>query len=140
MVRLSYQRWRRGARVIMRAGMADAPVRVTTQPSSARKKGMLGMIANPRGLWRFLRDPGASKFAKLSAILAVLYIVSPVDALPDYVVPLLGFLDDLGFTAVALAYIASQAAKYENAKLEAGERREAGEGIEAKATGADRAR
>jgi uncharacterized membrane protein YkvA (DUF1232 family) len=45
-------------------------------------------------LWRALRHPLAPAWLKWGTALLVLYLVSPVDLLPD-AVPLLGVLDDL---------------------------------------------
>lgn len=80
----------------------------------ARKATLATMLASPRGLWRFLRDPAAPWGSKLLALLTLVYVVSPIDAIPDFVVPILGWLDDVGVTAAALAYVASQAARYAN--------------------------
>lgn len=57
-------------------------------------------------VWAMLRDPRAPGAAKLTALLAVLYVLSPVDLVPD-VVPLLGWLDD-GVVAVLLLRLAMQ--------------------------------
>lgn len=78
------------------------------------------MMANPKGVWRFLRDPKASRWSKAAAFLAVLYIVVPTDFIPD-LAPVLGWLDDLGMGAVALTFIATQASRYEAQKLSAAE-------------------
>ena len=84
-------------------------------PAVARgQKGILAMLANPAGMWRFLRDPTTAKRTKLLAVLAVLYLVSPLDAVPELLVPLFGWLDDVGVTALALTWLASKAARYEN--------------------------
>ncbi|MFY8087494.1 MAG: YkvA family protein [Rubrivivax sp.] len=47
-----------------------------------------------RLLWRALRHPGAPAWLKWGTALLVLYLVSPVDLLPD-ALPILGVLDDL---------------------------------------------
>ncbi|MFQ5665196.1 MAG: YkvA family protein [Candidatus Binatia bacterium] len=44
--------------------------------------------------WRLLRDPRVSVWPKALLLLSVLYVLSPVDILPD-VMPLLGQADDL---------------------------------------------
>ena len=40
---------------------------------------------------------------KLLGALAVLYLISPIDVLPDWVFPFIGWLDDLGVIALAVA-------------------------------------
>lgn len=57
-------------------------------------------------VWAMLRDPRTPGAAKLTVLLAVLYVLSPVDLVPD-VVPLLGWLDD-GVVAVLLLRLAMQ--------------------------------
>jgi uncharacterized membrane protein YkvA (DUF1232 family) len=44
-------------------------------------------------VWAMLRNPAAPGVAKLVALLAAVYIISPVDLVPD-VIPILGWLDD----------------------------------------------
>lgn len=44
-------------------------------------------------IWAMLRDPRAPKVSKLVAVLAVLYVVSPIDLVSDFI-PVLGWLDD----------------------------------------------
>lgn len=92
--------------------MAETTAPATTA-APRHKRGMLSLLASPKGLWRFLRDPMAPKGPKIAALLAVLYIVVPTDLIPD-IAPILGWLDDLGLTAVAMAFVAQQAAKYQN--------------------------
>jgi uncharacterized membrane protein YkvA (DUF1232 family) len=48
--------------------------------------------------WAVLRDPRSPRAAKLVTVLAALYIVSPIDFVPD-TIPILGWLDDglIGF-------------------------------------------
>ena len=47
-----------------------------------------------RLFWRLFRDRRVPAYLKVMAVLTVLYILSPVDLLPDYI-PLVGQLDDL---------------------------------------------
>jgi uncharacterized membrane protein YkvA (DUF1232 family) len=44
-------------------------------------------------VWVMLRNPAAPGISKLVALLAAVYIISPVDLVPD-VLPILGWLDD----------------------------------------------
>ncbi len=47
---------------------------------------------------------------KLLAALALLYLVLPFDLLPDWVFPLIGWLDDLGVLSFAALWICSHRA------------------------------
>ncbi|MBP7453960.1 MAG: DUF1232 domain-containing protein [Ottowia sp.] len=54
--------------------------------------------------WAVLRDPRAPRAAKLATLLAVLYVVSPIDLVSDFI-PVLGWLDD-GIVAYLLLQLA----------------------------------
>lgn len=56
-------------------------------------------------VWAMLRDPRAPLSAKLTAVLAILYVVSPVDLVSDFI-PVLGWLDDglIAYLLVQLAF------------------------------------
>ena len=54
--------------------------------------------------WAVLRDPRAPRAAKLATVLAVLYVVSPIDLVSDFL-PVLGWLDD-GIVAYLLLQLA----------------------------------
>jgi uncharacterized membrane protein YkvA (DUF1232 family) len=53
---------------------------------------------------------------KLLFLLAALYVVLPVDAVPD-VVPVFGWLDDLGVAALAVAFLLRTVRAYEDAPV-----------------------
>jgi uncharacterized membrane protein YkvA (DUF1232 family) len=55
-------------------------------------------------VWAMLRNPAAPGLAKLVALLAAVYIISPVDIVPD-VIPILGWLDD-GVVSILLFKLA----------------------------------
>jgi len=57
-------------------------------------------------VWAMMRDPRSPRGAKVAAVLALLYVLSPVDLVPD-ALPLLGWLDD-GVVAVLLLRLAMQ--------------------------------
>lgn len=61
--------------------------------------------------WRFFTDPKASLWVKLLFVLAVAYVVSPIDLIPDFV-PVLGWLDDLGVIALAAGLLLRVIAPY----------------------------
>jgi uncharacterized membrane protein YkvA (DUF1232 family) len=53
-------------------------------------------------VWRLLNDARVSLFPKLIVPAAILYVLSPIDLLPDVILGL-GQLDDLGIVALAIA-------------------------------------
>ncbi len=55
--------------------------------------------------WRLYRDPRVAPTLKLTVpVLAALYVVSPVDLLPDLLLGL-GQVDDLGVLGLAVAFV-----------------------------------
>jgi uncharacterized membrane protein YkvA (DUF1232 family) len=56
--------------------------------------------------WAILRDARVPASAKLATIAALLYVISPVDVIPD-VIPVLGWLDD-GLIAMLLLKLAQR--------------------------------
>jgi uncharacterized membrane protein YkvA (DUF1232 family) len=66
------------------------------------RPGLLRMLLSQiRLAVRLLREPRVPFVTKTLPVLAALYVVSPLDFVPD-VLPVLGQLDDLGILAVAL--------------------------------------
>jgi uncharacterized membrane protein YkvA (DUF1232 family) len=64
----------------------------------------LGPLDNLRITWKLLRDPKVAPIAKLVLpILAVLYLISPIDLIPDVILGL-GQMDDAG-VIVFLGYL-----------------------------------
>lgn len=55
-------------------------------------------------LSRYLRSPDVARWKKLLGFVAVAYVALPVDLVPD-VVPLLGWLDDVGVVAAIAAFL-----------------------------------
>jgi uncharacterized membrane protein YkvA (DUF1232 family) len=56
--------------------------------------------------WAILRDVRTPASAKLATIAAMLYVISPLDFVPD-IIPLLGWLDD-GVVAMLLLKLAQR--------------------------------
>jgi uncharacterized membrane protein YkvA (DUF1232 family) len=59
-------------------------------------------------LGRYLRDPGVGKGRKFLLLLAVAYVISPIDAIPD-VIPVIGWLDDIGVLGLAATMLINDA-------------------------------
>jgi uncharacterized membrane protein YkvA (DUF1232 family) len=57
-----------------------------------------------RQLWFALRHPLAPTWLKLGAGLIVLYVLSPIDLIPD-VIPVFGVMDDLVLVPLAIRFL-----------------------------------
>ncbi len=66
--------------------------------------GVARWIAEVRLAWALLVDARVPALIKLAIPIAVLYLLSPWDVIPDYT-PLLGRLDDLGVLLVAYGMV-----------------------------------
>jgi uncharacterized membrane protein YkvA (DUF1232 family) len=71
-----------------------------------KRISMLWAVArgDARVLWHALRHPQAPRWLQLGALGIVLYLLSPVDLIPD-VVPLFGVLDDLVVIPFAIRWL-----------------------------------
>jgi uncharacterized membrane protein YkvA (DUF1232 family) len=59
------------------------------------------LISHARLAIRLLREPHVGLLRKAVPVLAVAYLISPLDFVPDFI-PVLGELDDLGMLLVSL--------------------------------------
>ncbi|TFW03244.1 DUF1232 domain-containing protein [Oxalobacteraceae bacterium OM1] len=55
-------------------------------------------------LWHACRHPQAPGKLRLAALLLVLYVLSPIDLIPDWI-PVLGWLDDVTILAFAVPFL-----------------------------------
>lgn len=55
-------------------------------------------------IWKFIRDPKSPLGPKLLIIISIIYLIWPLDLLPD-IAPILGWLDDIGFVGFAIWYL-----------------------------------
>jgi uncharacterized membrane protein YkvA (DUF1232 family) len=63
----------------------------------------------------FMLDGKAPIGPKLFIILAIVYIISPADVLPD-VFPIIGWIDDLGLTGIAIFILSRAVNRYISGK------------------------
>ncbi|MEJ8836391.1 YkvA family protein [Ramlibacter sp. AN1133] len=57
-----------------------------------------------RQLWFALRHPAAPRWLKVGTVLIVLYVLSPIDLIPD-AIPFLGAVDDLVLVPLAIRWL-----------------------------------
>ena len=60
-----------------------------------------GLIKQARLSWRLFKDGRVPAWVKLIPIAGLLYLLSPIDLLPDFVLPGLGEVDDLAMLLIA---------------------------------------
>ena len=80
-------------------------------PRRARGITILPFIGDLVAMVRLLRDRGAPTWVKLLVAATILYVVFPVDAVPD-VAPLLGWLDDIGVVVAVRLLLHNQLDPY----------------------------
>ena len=62
-------------------------------------------------VWRLRRDPRVPRRAKVAVALAGLWLLSPIDLVPEFL-PVIGPLDDVLVVALALRYSARQVPRH----------------------------
>lgn len=62
-------------------------------------------------MYKMLKDPSASPVNKVIAAIALLYIINPIDIIPD-IIPGLGYLDDIAMILIAVGMLGSAIKKY----------------------------
>jgi len=68
---------------------------------------------NPRSFLRYLKSPAVATWKKLLLLFAAVYVLSPVDAIPD-VIPVIGWLDDLGVLTAAGLFLTRDVRRFES--------------------------
>jgi uncharacterized membrane protein YkvA (DUF1232 family) len=63
------------------------------------------MMARLARIVSLLRDPRTPGLPRLAVILAIVYLLWPVDLLPEFVVPVVGWFDDLTVVWLALRWL-----------------------------------
>ncbi|MES3013882.1 MAG: YkvA family protein [Pseudomonadota bacterium] len=74
-----------------------------------------------RLLWRALRHPQSPGWLKLGTLGIALYLLSPIDLIPD-VIPVIGVLDDIVLVPLAIRFLLNRLPAQLRADLGAGPR------------------
>lgn len=69
-----------------------------------RTKVDMNMIQRIKTLPAYLKDGTTPAWKKILLAAAVIYAVSPVDAIPD-VIPVIGWLDDIGVLGLMISWL-----------------------------------
>jgi uncharacterized membrane protein YkvA (DUF1232 family) len=70
---------------------------MTVNNSDRRSPGFwMNLFNSFRIAWKLMLDSQVPTSAKLVPLVAALYLISPIDFLPDFLIPGVAYLDDLG--------------------------------------------
>jgi uncharacterized membrane protein YkvA (DUF1232 family) len=61
-----------------------------------------GLLKQARLAWRLLRDSRLPGWVKLIPVAGLIYLISPIDLIPDLMLPGVGEIDDLAVLLIAL--------------------------------------
>jgi uncharacterized membrane protein YkvA (DUF1232 family) len=88
---------------------------------STKGQGLKDYIDDLKLAYTMLRDPNFSvdKQTRIVLIIAFLYLISPIDLLPDSL-PLIGLLDDVLVAGYAIKQTAAELERYRQSKRDAG--------------------
>lgn len=98
----------------MENNASEADVEKIRGKLSGMNRGKIaGIWDKVQALWKFVQDPDAPWGGKAIAIAALIYLISPIDAVPDFI-PGLGLADDAGIILLAISKLGSDLKKYQN--------------------------
>lgn len=72
------------------------------------KVGIRGFVAGARDVFRYIISGKASKKELAVLIAAIVYFLSPIDLIPDYI-PIVGIADDVAIATMVAAYLHKRA-------------------------------
>ncbi len=91
-------------------------VKRISEKISSMKKGPVGKIwSSVSSLYKMARDPEVPWQYKAVAVGALVYLISPIDAVPD-IIPVIGLLDDVAVITAAVASLGVALTKYKEKK------------------------
>lgn len=77
-----------------------------------------------RLLWLALRHPQAPLWLKLGTLGVAIYVISPIDLVPDFI-PVIGVLDDIVLVPLAIRFLLKRLPAFIRADIEREARRKA---------------
>lgn len=83
---------------------------------------MKGFLARLRQAGALMTDPRVKKLPRFAVVLAIGYLFWPLDLVPDFLVPIAGFLDDAALVWLSTRWLFKSAPPPESAITEPGPR------------------
>lgn len=75
------------------------------------KRSIFKIISHIKALKKYIFDKNVKWYKKSVVVAALIYFISPVDAIPDFT-PLMGFLDDIGVIAWTIRFLGREITDY----------------------------
>ena len=94
-----------------RASLQDIP-EIARQLGAMNRGPMVKIWDKVQVLWRFIRDPEVAWAKKATAVGSLVYLVSPLDAVPDFI-PAAGLLDDVAVILFVVQMLAESLKSYD---------------------------
>lgn len=96
----------------MQENASEQDVNRIREKLSGMNRGKIAEIWDKvMALWQYVQDPNAPWGGKVVAIGALIYLVSPIDAVPDFI-PIAGLADDVSIILFAIGKLANDLSKY----------------------------
>jgi uncharacterized membrane protein YkvA (DUF1232 family) len=94
-----------------RASLRDIP-EIAGKLGAMNRGPMVKIWDKVQVLWRFIRDPEVAWAKKAAAVGSLVYLVSPLDAIPDFI-PAGGLLDDVAVILFVVQMLAESLKSYD---------------------------
>ncbi len=75
------------------------------------KKSIFKIISHLKALRRYMMDRDVKWYRKSIVVAALVYFITPFDAMPDFA-PLLGYLDDIGVIGWTIKFLGDEITSY----------------------------
>lgn len=93
----------------VRAGEEEVEERLWEKIERVGKK--INFAKDIMALYRYMKDSNVPWYRKSIVVGALVYFISPIDAIPD-IAPLVGYLDDLGVIMAVLKFMGNELIPY----------------------------
>jgi uncharacterized membrane protein YkvA (DUF1232 family) len=77
----------------------------------ANRRNVFKIISHLKALKKYMLDKDVKWIRKSIVVAAILYFITPIDAVPD-IAPLIGFLDDFGVIAWTMRFLGGEIKDY----------------------------
>jgi uncharacterized membrane protein YkvA (DUF1232 family) len=90
---------------------ATAAVEERLWEKTARVGSNIRFAKEVKALYRYMRDKSVPWYRKSIIVGALIYFITPIDLIPDFV-PLFGYLDDLGVIMATVKFLGCELVPY----------------------------